>query len=175
MAFKRNEYIGTHLVMDITSYNGEALKDEGKVSTYLSELIKLADMTCLVSPQVFKFPYDNEYKKFLERLRAEGTTSPLIEERLRILDYNEKEGSGVTGIAVLCESHAAIHTFPEKSDPFMSVCLYSCKSYDEEAIIKYTNKYWDVKENNAVVMHRYVGKPQEITTQRYKLPRLSLV
>ena len=172
---RESNYIGTHLVMDITSYDADLLRNEGKVSEYLSELIKLADMTCLVQPQVFRFPYDNEYKKFLERLREEGTTSPLIKERLAILDYNKVEGSGVTGIAVLCESHAAIHTFPEKKDPFMSICLYSCKSYDEEVIIKYTNKYWDVKENNAVIMHRYVGKPQEISTQQIKLPKLALV
>ena len=172
---RNSDYIGTHLVMDVTSYDREALKDEGKVSRYLSELIRLADMTCLVSPQVFRFPYDNEYKKFLERLREEGTTSPLIQERLDILDYNEQEGSGVTGICVLCESHAAIHTFPEKKDPFMSICLYSCKSYDEEAIIKFTNKYWDVKSNSVVIMHRYVGRSQEITRQDIKLPKLSLV
>ena len=170
-----SDYIGTHLVMDVTSYDADLLRDEGKVSTYLSKLIELADMTCLVQPQVFKFPYDNEYKKFLERLREEGTTSPLIEERLAILDYNKTEGSGVTGICVLAESHAAIHTFPEKKDPFMSICLYSCKSYDEKEIIRHTNKYWDVKENNAVIMHRYVGRPQEITTQQFKLPKLSSV
>ena len=62
--------------MDITSYNREALRDEGKVSTYLSELIRLADMTCLVAPQTFKFPFDNEYKKFLEKLREEGNNFP---------------------------------------------------------------------------------------------------
>ena len=83
---RESDYIGTHLVMDITSYDADLLRDEGKVSRYLSKLIEMADMTCLVSPQVFKFPYDNEYKKFLERLREEGTTSPLIEERLSILD-----------------------------------------------------------------------------------------
>ena len=172
---KNSDYIGTHVVMDVTSYNREALRDEGKVSNYLSELIKLADMTCLVSPQVFSFPFDNEYKKFLEKLREEGTTSPLIEERLAILDYNEKEGSGITGFAVLCESHTAIHTFPEKKDPFMSICLYSCKSYDEETIIKYTNKYWEVKSNSVVIIHRYVGRPQEITRKDIKLPKLALV
>lgn len=165
---KRNKnYIGTHLVMDITSYNREALRDEGKVSSYLSELIKLADMTCLVAPQTFKFPYDNEYKKFLEKLREEGTSSPLIEERLGILDYNEQEGSGITGIAVLSESHTAIHTFPEKDEPFMSVCLYSCKWYDANKIIEYSNKYWHVKTNFTVTMNRYLGKPQEIVTKSY--------
>lgn len=170
-----DKYIGTHLVMDITSYNGESLKDEGKVSNYLTKLIKLADMTCLVSPQTFTFPFDNEYKKFLEKLREEGTTSPLIEERLAILDYNETEGSGITGFAILCESHAAIHTFPEKKDPFLSVCLYSCKSYDDEAIVKFTNSYWDVKTNNIVLMQRYVGEPQEVTQRQIKLPKLQLV
>ena len=170
-----SNYIGTHLVMDITTYESEPLRDEGKVSTYLSELIKLADMTCLVHPQVFKFPYDNEYKKFLEKLREEGTTSPLIEERLGILDYNETIGSGITGIAVLSESHTAIHTFPEKKDPFMSVCLYSCKWYDANEIIKYTNRYWNVKTNYTVTMNRYLGRPQEIETGSYKIPKLVLV
>ena len=175
MMNKNSNYIGTHLVMDITSYDADLLRNEGKVSAYLTELIKLADMTCLVQPQVFKFPYDNEYKRFLEKLREEGTVSPLIQERLDILDYNETEGSGVTGIAVLAESHTAIHTFPEKKDPFLSVCLYSCKSYDEETIIKYTNKYWDVKENYIVIMHRHIGKPQEISTQRVFQPKLTVV
>lgn len=159
---KDKNYIGTHLVMDITTYSSEPMRDEGKVSSYLTDLIKLADMTCLVHPQVFKFPYDNEYKKFLEKLREEGTTSPLIEEKLDMLDYNETEGSGITGFAVLCESHAAIHTFPEKEDPFMSVCLYSCKWYDASKIIAHTNKYWDVKENHYVIINRYLGRPQEI-------------
>lgn len=175
MMNKNSDYIGTHLVMDVTSYDADLLRDEGKASKYLTELIKLADMTCLVQPQVFKFPYDNEYKRFLEKLREEGTMSPLIRERLEILDYNKNEGSGVTGIAVLAESHTAIHTFPEKKEPFMSICLYSCKSYDEEAIISYTNKYWDVKENHIVIMHRYIGKPQEISTQRIFQPKLTLV
>ena len=160
---KRNKnYIGTHLVMDITTYERESLKWENKVSDYLTQLIRLADMTCLVAPQVFRFPFDGEYKKFLEKLREEGTTSPLIEERLGILDYNETEGSGVTGLAVLCESHAAIHTFPEKDDPFMSVCLYSCKSFDSQKIINFTNKFWSVKTNHYVIMDRHIGKPQDI-------------
>ena len=162
-------YIGTHLVMDITSWDRELLRDEGKVSNYLSELIKLADMTCLVAPQTFKFPFDNEYKKFLEKLRMEGTTSPLIEERLGILDYNEQEGSGVTGICVLCESHAAIHTFPEKEDPFMSVCLYSCKWFDANDIITYSNLYWNIKENHYVIMDRHIGEPQRIVQDHISL------
>ena len=172
---KNSNYIGTHLVMDITSYNREALRDEGKVNSYLSDLIRLADMTCLVAPQTFKFPFDNEYKKFLEKLREEGTTSPLIEEKLAMLDYNETEGSGVTGTAILCESHAAVHTFPEKEDPFMSVCLYSCKSFDADKIIEYTNKYWEVKDNHIVVMQRHIGLPQQIEQKEVHLKKNSKV
>lgn len=168
---RNSNYIGTHLVMDITSYNRELLRDEGKANNYLSQLIKLADMTCLVAPQTFKFPFDNEYKKFLEKLREEGTTSPLIQEKLEMLDYNEREGSGVTGICVLCESHAAIHTFPEKDDPFLSICLYSCKWFDAENIIAYTNKYWEVKTNNYVVMERRIGLPQHIVQDSVTLTR----
>lgn len=161
--------------MDITSYNREALRSEGLVSQYITNLIKLADMTCLVSPQTFQFPYDNEYKKFLEKLREEGTMSPLIRERLDILDYNEKEGSGVTGFAILCESHAAVHTFPEKNDPFMSVCLYSCKSFDTNKIIEYTNDYWEVKNNNIVVMERHIGEPQQVSQKSLSLEPASKI
>ena len=132
-------------------------------------------MTCLVAPKTFKFPFDNEYKKFLERLREEGTTSPFIEEKLRALDYNASEGSGVTGIAVLAESHAAVHTFPEKEDPFMSVCLYSCKSFDADKIIEYTNKYWEVKDNHIVVMQRHIGLPQQIEQKEVHLKKNSKV
>jgi hypothetical protein len=32
---KNGNYIGTHLMMDITSYNRELLKDEGLVSRYV--------------------------------------------------------------------------------------------------------------------------------------------
>lgn len=166
---KKDNYIGTHLVMDITSWDRELLRDEGKVNQYLTELIRLADMTCLVAPQTFKFPFDNEYKKFLEKLRAEGTTSPLIEEKLKMLDYNEQEGSGITGIAVLSESHTAVHTFPEKDDPFMSVCLYSCKWFDANDIITYSNLYWNVKENHYVIMDRHIGEPQRIVQDHISL------
>ena len=172
---RESNYIGTHLVMDITSYNGEALKDEGKVSRYISNLIRLADMTCLVAPQTFKFPFDNEYKKFLEKLREEGTSSPIIDERLEMLDYNETEGSGVTGFGILCESHVAVHTFPEKHDPFMSVCLYSCKSFDADKIIEYTNKYWEVKDNHVVIMQRHVGLPQQVEQKEFHLERSNKV
>ena len=168
-------YIGTHLVMDITTYNRDSLKDEGLVSRYISDLIKLADMTCLVAPQTFKFPFDSEYKTFLEKLREEGTMSPLIEERLAILDYNKTEGSGVTGFGILAESHVAVHTFPEKDDPFMSVCLYSCKWYNSDNIISYTNKYWEVKDNHIVVMQRHVGLPQQVEQKEIHLKRNSKV
>ena len=172
---RESNYIGTHLVMDITSYNRDLLRDEGKVSRFISELIKLADMTCLVAPQTFKFPFDSEYKTFLEKLREEGTFSPLIDERLELLDYNETEGSGVTGFGILCESHVAVHTFPEKHDPFMSVCLYSCKSFDADKIIEYANEYWRVKDNYVVIMQRHVGLPQQLEQRELHLKRNSKV
>ena len=37
-------------------------------------------------------------------------------------------GSGVTGLAVLAESHIAVHTWPELAEVQMDI--YSCKEYD---------------------------------------------
>ena len=39
---------------------------------------------------------------------------------------------GVSGVVILYESHAAIHTYPELGQAFLDV--FSCKSYDVETV-----------------------------------------
>lgn len=39
---------------------------------------------------------------------------------------------GVSGVVILYESHAAIHTYPEVGQAFLDV--FSCKSYDVETV-----------------------------------------
>lgn len=42
------------------------------------------------------------------------------------------ERRGVSGVVILFESHAAIHTYPEVGQAFLDV--FSCKSYDTETV-----------------------------------------
>ena len=89
---------GQHLMLDISSCNKETLSDYNLVFKLLHELPQLLDMHALIQPYVF--PY-----------------SGLI-----------PQDKGVTGILIIAESHATIHTFSEKDYVFIDV--FSCKSFD---------------------------------------------
>jgi S-adenosylmethionine decarboxylase len=43
------------------------------------------------------------------------------------------EGSGVTGVFLLSESHAAFHTYPEI--PYMALDIFSCGAADPEVVL----------------------------------------
>ena len=53
---------------------------------------------------------------------------------LRQIVHEKFEPHGVTMIAVLSESHASFHTFPETGDIFVG--LFTCGHCDPEAIFK---------------------------------------
>lgn len=159
---KDKDYIGTHICFDLIVKDREILKDTGITEKYLNQLVDEADMTCLLPARAFTFPYANEHVRFLEKLMREGTRSPVIDEAVERYEYNKTEGSGNSGIVVLCESHAALHGFPEKENPFLSICLYSCKPFDVDRIVKFTIDYWGVKRADITLLNRYIGRPQEV-------------
>ena len=78
------------------------------------------------------------------------------------MNYNKNDASGVTGICVLSESHASLHTFPEFEKPFISIDLYSCKPFDVDKIVKFTTDYWGALRTDYTVFNRFVGQPQTI-------------
>ncbi len=164
-------YIGTHICFDIIVKDKTLLLDTGLTERYLNELVDKAKMTLLIPAQVFTFPYANEHIRFIEKLRDEGTKSPLINEALERYEYNKTEGAGNSGIAVLSESHTALHGFPEKSEPFLSICLYSCKPFDVDLVIDFTLNYWQAKTANIVLMNRFINKKQEVN--QFTIERLN--
>jgi len=159
---KDEDYIGTHICFDIIVKDRNVLRDTGITERFLNQLVNEAKMTLLIPAQVFTFPYANEHIRFIQKLKAEGTTSPLIEEAIERYEYNLTEGSGNSGIAVLAESHTALHGFAEKENPFLSICLYSCKPFDVKRIVDFTTSYWGARRADIVVMNRFIGKPQVI-------------
>ncbi len=50
---------------------------------------------------------------------------------------------GISGFIMLCESHISIHTWPEEG--YMTMDVYSCKDFNDKAIVKYLKKYWECK------------------------------
>ncbi|MEK7193877.1 MAG: adenosylmethionine decarboxylase [Patescibacteria group bacterium] len=51
---------------------------------------------------------------------------------------------GISGFIMLYESHISIHTWPEQGYAAMDV--YSCKDFNEKAIIRYFKKFWEAKK-----------------------------
>jgi len=67
-------------------------------------------------------------RRVLERAVPKGRAT------LRQIVHEKFEPHGVTMIAVLSESHASFHTFPETGDIFVDV--FTCGHCDPEAIFK---------------------------------------
>ena len=51
---------------------------------------------------------------------------------------------GISGFIMLYESHISLHTWPEQGYAAMDV--YSCKDFNEKAIIRYFKKFWEAKK-----------------------------
>ncbi len=58
---------------------------------------------------------------------------------------------GVSGFIMLYESHISLHTWPEEG--YVAMDVYSCKDFDEKAIIKYLKNFWKAKKmKNKIVV-----------------------
>ena len=51
--------------------------------------------------------------------------------------------AGITGVVVVSESHLAVHTWPEM-DGLVNFDVFSCREYDEEAVIEVLKKDWQL-------------------------------
>ncbi|CAB4129969.1 SpeD S-adenosylmethionine decarboxylase [uncultured Caudovirales phage] len=56
------------------------------------------------------------------------------------INLHKFEPNGVTGVAILSESHISVHTWPEKS--FASFDIFMCGDSDPEAAARYITDYF---------------------------------
>ena len=53
---------------------------------------------------------------------------------------------------MLYESHISLHTWLEEN--YAAMDLYSCKDFDDKAIVKYLKEYWGAKKMKIKVVIR---------------------
>ena len=70
------------------------------------------------------------------------------------------EDWGVSGFVLIAESHISIHTFPEKN--FVSVDIFSCKSFDSEQAETYLKEAFAMEKVECTVVDRGTEFPKEI-------------
>ncbi|MBI5708863.1 MAG: adenosylmethionine decarboxylase [Candidatus Eisenbacteria bacterium] len=70
------------------------------------------------------------------------------------------EDWGLSGFVLIAESHISIHTFPEKS--FVSVDIFSCKSFDLEYSADYMKQVFGMAKVECNVLDRGTEFPKDL-------------
>lgn len=120
---------GPHLTIDLVGCNVDKLKDYRLHFDFLNDLPHLISMTPITAPYVF--PY-----------------SGLV-----------PEDSGITGIAVIAESHISVHSFDKKAYCFVDV--FSCKPFDTQTALDYIIKKFEPTTFNVSVVERGADFPRK--------------
>ncbi|HYM80643.1 MAG TPA: adenosylmethionine decarboxylase [Candidatus Limnocylindria bacterium] len=70
------------------------------------------------------------------------------------------EDWGISGFVLIAESHISIHTFPEKN--FVSVDIFSCKSFDTEFASRYLQEAFGMSKVESNVLDRGTEFPKTL-------------
>ncbi|MDL1969890.1 MAG: adenosylmethionine decarboxylase [Candidatus Desulfofervidaceae bacterium] len=70
------------------------------------------------------------------------------------------EDWGYSGFVIIAESHISIHTFPEKN--YLSLDIFSCKTFDAQKAIDYVVKLFEIKEKEIKLIDRGIEFPHNI-------------
>ena len=120
---KRSDFVGRHLIIDASTTNRRNLTSTDTVFTLLEALARNLDMTLVLPPIVFRYPFANsELATFCDDIEIElkakseghgreqrpGRPEPGAGPcHAGVPEKRQMEDSGVTGMSIWAESHAA--------------------------------------------------------------------
>jgi S-adenosylmethionine decarboxylase len=166
---KRDDFVGRHLIVDATTFNRRNLTSTDTVFTLLEALARNLDMTLVLPPVVFRYPFANdEITAFCDDIEVElrskakamATADRPVDLSLapvrimrEFLRKRQMEESGVTGISIWAESHAAIHTWDE--DNYYAFDAFSCKDFRPKDALRLLLSHFDTEVLNCVNLLRF--------------------
>jgi S-adenosylmethionine decarboxylase len=166
---KRDDFVGRHLIIDATTFNRRNLTSTDTVFTLLEALARNLDMTLVLPPVVFRYPFANdEITAFCDDIEVELTAKAkaiaTVERPIDLsltpvrimrefLRKRQMEESGVTGISIWAESHAAIHTWDE--DNYYAFDAFSCKDFRPKDALRLLLSHFDTEVLNCVNLLRF--------------------
>ena len=158
--YKTNIY--NELIVDavLSDESIEIVSSTEKMGKYLEEITRITGMTLVIPPISMSFPFSGETQRLIQRLDEEGTTSPLIEEFKQHIKHRDEDQGGVSAITVWLESHASLHSWP--LDKYISLDLFSCKTFDYEPVLEFTKEYMKLAELHCTIIDRKMNGPAEI-------------
>ena len=166
---KRDDFVGRHLIIDASTVNRRNLTSTDTVFTLLEALARNLDMTLVLPPIVFRYPFANdEITAFCDDIEVELTAKAkamaasdrpidlsLTPVRImrEFLRKRQMEESGVTGMSIWAESHAAIHTWDE--DNYYAFDAFSCKDFRPKDALRLLLSHFDTEVLNCVNLLRF--------------------
>ncbi len=173
-AERTQDIAGRHLIVDASTFNRRNLTSTDTVFSLFEQLARNLDMTLVIPPIVCRYPFANdELEEFCDHVESELKTKArelgresidlelapvkIMRENLR---KRQMEDSGVTGISIWAESHAAIHTWDE--DNYFSFDAFSCKEFDPADAIRLLLNTFDIETMHCVSIMRYQRAPSKI-------------
>jgi S-adenosylmethionine decarboxylase len=167
---RTDDFVGRHLIVDASTYTRRNLTSTDTVFALFEALNRNLDMTAVLPPIVCRYPFANdEIAAFCDAIEAEleaksrelasTSASPvdlsLAPVRLMrdFLRRRELEESGVTGVSIWAESHAAIHTWDE--DNYYAFDAFSCKDFDPKDALRLLLMHFDIEMLNCVNLLRF--------------------
>ena len=166
---KRADFVGRHLLIDASTSNRRNLTSTDTVFTLLEALARNLDMTLVLPPIVFRYPFANsEIATFCDDIEVELTAKakdmaaanrPVdlslapVRVMREFLRKRQMEDSGVTGVSIWAESHAAIHTWDE--DNYYAFDAFSCKDFRLKDALRLLLTHFDIEVLNCVNLLRF--------------------
>lgn len=153
---------GRHLIIDATLLPESLpiVSSVEKMSFYLEEVTRITGMTLVFPPIAVKFPFASETHRLIEQLDKEKVTSPTIHRFKQHIKQRDTQGSGVSAISMWLESHCTLHSWPEEN--YISIDLFSCKSYDADYVLEFTKQYMRFRSADALIVDRFMNAPAKI-------------
>lgn len=166
---KKDDLVGRHLIIDASTFSRRNLTSTETMYSLFESLARNLDMTLLIPPIVCRFPFANdELSSFADTVQQElqSKTAELKDKSIEVelelnairimndfLQRRKMEESGVTGMSVWAESHAAIHTWD--ADNYFAFDAFSCKDFLPKDAIRLLLNVFDVEMLNCINMLRY--------------------
>jgi S-adenosylmethionine decarboxylase len=160
MEERRDDFVGRHLIVDASTYTRRNLSSTDTVFTLFEALNRNLDMTAVLPPIVCRYPFANDeiaaFCDDIEReLSAKARDLSLTPVRMmrEFLRRRQLEESGVTGVSIWAESHAAIHTWDE--DNYYAFDAFSCRDFRPQDALRLLLSHFDIEMLNCVNLFRF--------------------
>ena len=160
MEQKKDDFVGRHLIVDASTYTRRNLSSTDTVFALFEALNRTLDMTAVLPPIVCRYPFANdEIAAFCDDIERELTAkakdlslTPVTLMR-QFLRRRQLEESGVTGVSIWAESHAAIHTWDE--DNYYAFDAFSCRDFRPKDALRLLLTHFDIEVLNCVNLFRF--------------------